>query len=236
MATFVVCHGAWGGGWAWRRMRAPLQARGHALFAPTYTGLGERFRHLGPTVGLATHIDDVVATLFYEDLSAVTLVGHSYGGMVATGVADREPGRIARLIYLDAFVPADGQSVLDFLPGTEIARAREAVKVHGAGWLMPPSPLSSDVAESDAGWLAARRMPQPFATFTEPIRLDGAAAGIPRAYVYCTRKASGDAFAPFAARYRSDPDWVYREIDSGHAPNTTAPERLAEVLAELVAA
>ena len=131
MANIVVCHGAWGGSWAWRRMWAPLRAKGHELFAPTYTGLGDRFRFLSPSVGLSTHIEDVVATIFHEDLTEVILVGHSYGGLVATGVADREPGRIAAMIYLDAFVPDDGQCGLDFQSAEERERVREIVEVHG---------------------------------------------------------------------------------------------------------
>jgi len=236
MATIVVCHGAWGGGWAWRRMRAPLRAKGHELFTPTYSGLGDRFESLNPSIGLATHIDDVAAMLFHEDLSRVVLVGHSYGGMVATGVADREAGRIAGIIYLDAFVPADGQSVLSFHSPQQCERLREVTEVHGAGWLMPPSPLAPEVPPGDAAWLKARRKPQPLKTFEEPIRLTGAVADLPRAYIYCTQKPPDDVFASFAARARNDPGWRYREIDSGHTPNATAPDRLADHIDELIAA
>jgi pimeloyl-ACP methyl ester carboxylesterase len=215
-------------------MRAPLRAKGHELFTPTYTGLGERFHLVNPAVGLTTHIDDVTALLFQEDLTGVVLVGHSYGGMVATGVADREPGRVAEIIYLDAFVPEDGQSVLGFQSAEECQRARELARVNGAGWLLPPSPLAADVPAADAEWLSARRMAQPLKTFEEPIRLTGAAAGVPRAYIYCTRKPPGDIFAWFAGRARSDASWRYREIDSGHTPNATAPDRLADLIDELV--
>src|SRR5882724_7615991 len=133
MANIVVCHGAWGGGWAWRRVRAPLAAKGHTLFTPTYTGLGDRFRFTNPLVGLTTHIEDVVATLFHEDLTEVVLIGHSYGGMVATGAADRAAERIAEIIYLDAFVPTDGQSLFDFHAPEQAERVREITQVHGAG-------------------------------------------------------------------------------------------------------
>src|SRR5579859_2568035 len=114
MANIVVCHGAWGGSWAWRRMRVPLHRKGHELFTPTYSGLGDRFHCLSPSVGLSTHIDDVAATIFHEDLRDVVLIGHSYGGIVATGVADRQADRMAAIIYLDAFVPENGQCGLDF--------------------------------------------------------------------------------------------------------------------------
>jgi pimeloyl-ACP methyl ester carboxylesterase len=235
MATIVACHGAWGGGWAWRRMRAPLRAKGHELLTPTYTGLGDRFRCLSPSVGLSTHIDDVADTIFHEDLSEVVLVGHSYGGMVATGVADREPSRVDGIIYLDAFVPEDGQCALDFSPWEERQRLGKIVETHGAGWLVPPSPLAPDVPPETAEWLRTRRKPQPLRTFEEPIHLTGAAGRLPRSYIYCTRKEPGDVFAPIAARLRSDPAWRYREIDWGHTPNVGAPDRLADLIDELIA-
>lgn len=234
MATIVVCHGGWGGSWAWRRVRAPLAAKGHTLFTPTYTGLGDRFRLTNPQVGLTTHIEDIEATLFYEDLTDVVLVGHSYGGMVATGVADRAAERIAAIIYLDAFVPADGQSLLDLHPPEQTKRLRELIDQHGAGWLIPPSPLSPDLPPATAAWLKARRMPQPLKTFEEPVRLTGAVDRLPRSYIYCTRKSPDDVFAPIAARIRSLSGWRYREIDSDHTPNASAPERIADLIAELI--
>ena len=115
MATFVVAHGAWSAGWAWKKMRPLLRDKGHELFTPTYTGVGERAHLATPEVGLETHIQDILAVLEAEDLSGIVLVGHSYGGMVATGVADRAASRIAQLIYLDAFVPRSGQSLFDLL-------------------------------------------------------------------------------------------------------------------------
>ena len=130
--------------------------------------------------------------------------------MVATGAADRLAERIREIIYLDAFVPADGQSILDFHPPEQVARLREIVEVHGAGWLMPPSPLAPDLPPGTVEWLKARRMPQPLRTFEEPIRLTGAAANLPRAYIYCTQKPPDDVFAPIAARFRREAGWRYR--------------------------
>jgi len=236
VANIVVCHGGWGGSWAWRLMRAPLRARGHELFAPTYTGLGDRFRCLSPSIGLSTHIEDVIATIFHEDIMDIVLLGHSYGGMVATGVADREAERVTQIVYLDAFVPEDGQSTLDFQSPEERERLREVVDRDGAGWLVPPTPLSADLPPERAAWLKARRMPQPLRTFEEPIRLTGAGAGLPRSYIYCIRKPPGDAFASVAARCKNDPTWQYREIDSDHTPNATAPDRLADLIDELITA
>lgn len=233
MATIVICHGAWGGGWSWRKVRRALAARGHDVLTPTLTGLGERATLLSRDTGLTTHIEDLLAVLFYEDLRDVYLVGHSYGGMVVTGVADRAPERIARIVYLDAFVPEDGQSVLEFHSPEARQRIRDAVRLQGEGWLMPPGPLAPDVAPEEASWLAARRMPQPLKTFEEPIRLSGAAARLPRTYIYCTVKAPGDVFIPFATRARTGAGWTYFDLDSGHTPNNTMPDRLAALL-ELV--
>ena len=117
--TFLVCHGAWGGGWSWRKMHPLMQAAGHLLVTPTYTGLGERAHFAHPAIDLETHIEDVLNVIKYEDLGDLVLLGHSYGGMVATGVADRARDRVTQLIYLDAFVPRDGQCLLDFLPESE---------------------------------------------------------------------------------------------------------------------
>ncbi len=118
MATIVLAHGAWSSAWAWKKVRPLMAAAGHDFFAPSYTGLGERAHLADPANDLDTHIEDVLGVLAYEDLHDVVLIGHSYGGMVATGVADRARERIAKLVYLDAFVPADGQALVDFLPPT----------------------------------------------------------------------------------------------------------------------
>ena len=171
MATFVICHGAWSAGWAWTKCAlscAPLVTK---IFTPTYTGLGERAHQASPSVDLDTHIGDVLAVLHYEDLRDVVLVGHSYGGMVATGVADRAADRIARLIYVDAFVPSTGQSLLDLLPDQARAERQEAAHVQGDGWLIPPHPPPADTPPADVAWIMARRRWQPIPTFTQPIVL-----------------------------------------------------------------
>ena len=140
MATIVIVPGAWHGSWRWKEVRAALQAAGHAVYALTLTGLGER-RHLAtPDVGLDTHIQDVVNVLAYEDLRDVVLVGHSYGGMVITGVADRAPGRLTRLIYLDALLPHDGECVYDLFPPEVRASWEAQARRDGAGWRTPRGP------------------------------------------------------------------------------------------------
>src|SRR6202451_531200 len=136
-ATFLVCHGAWSAGWAWKKMHPLMQAAGHRLLTPTYTGLGEREHLAAPAVDLETHIRDILNVIRYEDLRDIVLLGHSYGGMVATGVADRARDRIAPLIYVGAFVPRDGQSLLD-LNAAARGRVRELAKA-GDGYRVPPN-------------------------------------------------------------------------------------------------
>ena len=233
MATFVICHGAWSAAWAWKKVRPMLRAAGHDVFTPTYTDLGERSHQVSRSITLDTHIADVLAVLEYEDLSDVVLVGHSYGGMVATGLADRAAGRIAKLVYIDAFVPENGQSLNDLLPPSARASRQETTAAQGDGWLVAPNPIPPDTSPEDVAWIAARRRWQPMGTFTQPVALTGAVARLPRHYIYCTRVAPGDTFGQFARRFKSDAAWRYYEIDASHSPNVTAPERLVEVLLEI---
>jgi pimeloyl-ACP methyl ester carboxylesterase len=211
-------------------MRPLLRARGHDLYTPTYTGLGERAHLASRDVGLHTHIADVLGTLEFEDLRDVVLVGHSYGGMVATGVADRARTRLRHLVYLDAFVPRDGQSLLDLVPADVRERMHEGARTAGAGWRVPPNPVPSDTSEADLAWIMPRRVMQPLRAFEEPLRLTGTSSGMPRTYIYCTRSAPGDLFRQFADRARTEPGWQCLELDASHSPNVTAPEALAAVL------
>jgi pimeloyl-ACP methyl ester carboxylesterase len=230
MATFVVCHGAWSAGWAWKKVRPLLRAAGHEIFTPTYTGLGERAHQVGRDVDLDTHIADVVAVLECENLRDVVLVGHSYGGMVATGVADRAVDRISRLIYLDAFVPGRGQSLFDMLPPEERARRRQGADTGGDGWLLPPNPPPPDTSPEDVAWITPRRRWQPIGCFAQPLLLMRPDTALPRSYIYCTRLGPGDPFGQFARRFRSDPAWQFFELDASHSPNVTAPEALVSLL------
>ena len=145
-ATFLVCHGAWSGGWQWKKMHPLMRAAGHRLVTPTCTGLGEREHLAEPSVDLETHIRDILNVIRYEDLRDIALIGHSYGGMVATGVADRARDRITQLIYRDAFVPNDGQSLLDL---NEPARRQTTdLAKSGDGWRVPPMPVPPDTSAS----------------------------------------------------------------------------------------
>ncbi len=234
MATFMIVHGAWAGGWAWQRLKPALAPFGHDFRSPTLTGLGDRFHLANPDIDVDVHIRDIMAVLEFEDLNDVVLIGHSYGGMVATGVADRAPERIARLIYLDAFVPGNGESLAGYYPPAMQAKMLEIARADGEGWRLPPGPLAPDIDPADAAWISARRRPQPIKTFAQKLVLTGRSETLPRTYVYCRRKPPDDVFRPFAERFRDDPDWGYFEIDAGHTPNLTAPAALAAILDRIV--
>ncbi|MCP5265452.1 MAG: alpha/beta hydrolase [Burkholderiaceae bacterium] len=230
MARIVVAHGAWSSAFAWQRMHALLRERGHTLWVPTLTGLGERSHLSNRSIDLDMHVRDVCNMLFHEDLNDIVLIGHSYGGMVATGVADREPARIRRLVYLDAFAPRDGDSLLGLLPEPARARMLELARSEGDGWRIPSNPLPDDTSPEDVAWLTPRRHPQPIETFRQPIRLAKGEPAMPRHYVYCTKIAPGDVFGRFAARARTEGGWGYDEIDASHNPHVTVPDALAELI------
>jgi pimeloyl-ACP methyl ester carboxylesterase len=232
--TFLVCHGAWGGGWSWKKIRPLMRAAGHRLITPTYTGLGERAHLTNPSIDLDTHIQDVRNVITYEDLSDIVLLGHSYGGMVATGVADRARDRIRQLIYLDAFVPRDGQSLLDLLPESERQRMRGLAK-SGDGWRVPPNPTPPDTSPEDQVWLNARRVNMPIKCFETKLKLFGGELTLPRSYIYATRISPADPFGQFARRARGERGWRCFEIDASHSPGVTAPELLMELLEKIVA-
>jgi pimeloyl-ACP methyl ester carboxylesterase len=227
LTTFLVIHGAWGAGWAWKKMRPLLGKRGHELFTPTQTGIGERSHLAGLDVDLDLHIADNLAVLEFEDLRDVVLVGHSYGGMVATGVADRAADRIAQLVYLDAFVPRNGQAVIDLIGETARGNVVATVRSEGEGWKVPANPMPPDTSQADLAWAVPRRVAQPQKTFLQPLRLDGAVDRLPRTYIYCTRPGPGDVFRQFADRARSEPGWACHELDASHNPHITMPETLA---------
>jgi pimeloyl-ACP methyl ester carboxylesterase len=206
-------------------MHPLLEEDGSKLWAPTMTGVGERAHLATPDTNLETHITDILNVIEMEDLSDITLVAHSYGGMVGTGVADRARARIARLIYLDSFVPEDGQALVDILGASRPPA--------DAGWLVPSRPIPPDTSPEDAAWIAARRGPQPLKSFTTPLRLS-APLSLPRAFIYCTRAGPGDPHRPSADKAKAA-GWPCRDIDASHSPHITAPVLLATTLKELAA-
>jgi pimeloyl-ACP methyl ester carboxylesterase len=238
MATFVLVHGGGHGGWCYQRLARLLRAAGHEVHAPTLTGLGERSHLLRPGIDLDLHIDDVVAVLRFEDLHDVILVGHSYGGMVITGVADRAADRIGRLVYLDAANPVNGQSLLDVAgPMIEATRPLGAV-VDGVELVLLPGPGAGafyGVTDADdAAWMDERLTGHPWRCFEQPLQLTNEAAlwAIPQYHVVCT--------STLATR---DPDLMARareagrlwDIDTGHDLMITEPEAVADALRQVAA-
>jgi pimeloyl-ACP methyl ester carboxylesterase len=224
-ATFLVCHGAWSAGWAWKKMHPLMAAAGHRLVTPTYTGLGERAHLANPSIDLETHIEDILNVIHYEDLRDIVLVGHSYGGMVATGVADRRRDIVRQLIYIDAFVPEDGQSLFDLNKMAALKLAES-----GDGWRVPPNPTPPDTSPVDLEWLTARRVDMPIKCLDTKLKLRGGKLTLPRSYIYATRITPADPFGPFAARARKEPGWSCHAIDASHSPFVTAPEALMALM------
>ncbi|HEV7476115.1 MAG TPA: alpha/beta fold hydrolase [Burkholderiales bacterium] len=228
--TYVLIHGAWHGGWCWRPVAALLRKAGHEVHAPSLTGLGER-KHLGGgRVDLDTHIQDVVGLIEMEDLHNVVLVGHSYGGMVITGAADRVPARIARLVYLDAFVPEDGKCLLDYAVPERAARMRH--EGERTGFVTPPlMSLWGLTEQKHLDFVGPREVRHPYATMAQPIRLGNFAEwrAIPKAFVYCSSPATG-SFDQFAAKYREDPAWRFHELKTGHDAMILMPGEVARLL------
>jgi pimeloyl-ACP methyl ester carboxylesterase len=227
MATYVLLPGAFAGGWYLKPLAMRLRRTGNDVYTFTYTGLGERSHLLTRDIDLDTHILDVLQMLRYEDLHDVILVGKSYSGMVITGVADQMPERIRHLVYLDASVPADGQSLIDLMDQGMVAALTEFVNTHGDGWLL----LADTTVD-------VRLTNHPWKTGVQPLRLTGsaAAAQIPRTYIYCTGKEPGHIAATFSAAgsaMAKANGWGYHEIASGHEPEVEKPDELAGILVTL---
>jgi pimeloyl-ACP methyl ester carboxylesterase len=232
VATIVIVHGGWGGGWEWTPVARRLREEGHEVFTPTLTGMGER-SHLGTgDVGLSDHIDDIVAMLTFEDLRDVVLCGHSYGGMVVTGVADRVPERVRLVAYLDAFTPGDGQALADLVP-TDFADGLLTSAEHGgipapADLLPPEGSLPAGVRSS----YIDRLVPQPVATVTEPVELSGAVHALRRAFVSCSGDDTMDGFAEQARAA----GWPSRDLPTRHDLQLFDPDGTAAVIDDLVTA
>jgi pimeloyl-ACP methyl ester carboxylesterase len=230
MAVFVLVHGAWTGAHGFRAVRRLLQARGHEVFTPCLTGIGERVHLASPQVGLSTHVQDVVNCLEFEDLHDIVLLGFSYGGVVVTGVVEHAAHRVRELVYLDAFVPDDGQSL------TSLTDSGLAPVLHiGDDWLIqPPSRHFDDPAEG--AWQSARRVPHPWRCFVEPVRLSTSLEDHTFGLTYIKAAAErrdapgGRAFSAAAERARASARWRYREIDTTHMVASNRPDQLAGAL------
>ena len=237
---YVLVHGAGLGGWCWARVRSLISEAGPPVFTPTLSGLGERSHLREPIPGLDTHIDDVVGVIEAEELQDVVLVGHSYAGMVITGVVDRIKSRIGRLVYLDAAVPGDGDDFASHIPGiseTDAERRRHAFRNMSKDgiWLDPIAPELVGVTEpNDVDWIKRRSSPHPLRTWLDPIRLDnGAYEGVPKTYVLATAPPTTVMGYPAHGEIaRKNREWTYREIACGHAMMIVEPQQTAELLLE----
>ena len=231
MASFVLLHGAWHGGWCWAGVAAALRARGHAVTTPTQTGLGERRRLMSREITLETFGSDLLEHLFFEDLRDVVLVGHSFGGNAVSIAAERAPERLRRLVYLDALVLEGGESGLSRVPGDVAAARRAAAEAHDGGVSIPPPDPSAFGVEDPAAAaaLAARLTPHPLSVYEAPLPISGPpGGGLPAVYVRCT----APVYAPLVAsvdRARAH-GWPVVELAAGHDAMWTAPAALADLL------
>lgn len=232
MATIVLAHGAWSSAWAWKKVRPLMAAAGHTFFTPSYTGLGEREHLANPSIDLSTHVNDVLGVIETEELNDFVLMGHSYGGMVATGVAVKVPQKIRQLIYLDAFVPKNGQSLSDLVPPAQAQKMKEATAAND-GWRLPPNPTPADTPPEDKDWVARHRRPQPLKCFEQKLEVP-ADPSMPRAFIQCMLYPDGP-FGQFATRAKSERGWKSYELQTSHSPNVTAPDKLMAVLAQVLA-
>ena len=230
--TFILVHGAWHGGWAWQRVTDRLRARGHSVFAPTNTGLGERAHLLRPGIDLSLHIVDVLGVIKYERLRNFVLVGHSYGGCVISGIAEAVPDAIQSIVFLDAFIPDNGDSTLDLVqPAVQdvirgaLARGEITVPVRDAA--------AFKVNEKDCAWVDSLATPQPIATFTEKLKLTGARERIAKKTYIRASGYPNVSFEKALARVKADPSWRTYEVPCGHDVMIDDPERLTEILLEV---
>ena len=229
MTTYVLVHGSWAGGWGWERLRPLLEDKGHRVLAPSLTGLGDRGHLAGPEVGLSTHIEDITRLLTWENLTDVILVGHSYGGMVITGVGGRVPERLAHLVYLDAFWPDPGQSAFDIRPDLPTLFGRPPAE-HPWGW-SPLDPAKVGITDpAEAAWLSARSTPMPTLTHSESLPVPEHAVNIPTTYVL---GAARPLFADTADKAAAAGATVVVWADAGHYLALQHPERTARLLGEL---
>jgi pimeloyl-ACP methyl ester carboxylesterase len=229
MSTLVLIHGAWLGGWVWSRVLPDLRARGHVVFAPTLTGLGERDHLLGPDIDLDLHATDVVNLLEYEDLQRVLLVGHGYGGAVAQRVAALAPERIGRLAFLDATLARDGASLHDALgPAADVLRTR-AYDDDGVRVYAPDAGLLLDgLVKRDADWVEDRLTPMPVAPYDQ--QLDLAAFFALDRPVIAVRCTTGDPAAATGLAIAGAYGFPGHEIEGGHLVMLSKPEPTAELL------
>jgi pimeloyl-ACP methyl ester carboxylesterase len=234
--SFVLVHGAWHGGWCWRAVAELLRGQGHTVFTPTQTGLGERAHLLSRETTLDVFIEDIAQVLRFEQLEDVVLVGHSFGGIAISGVADRMPERLRHLVYLDALLLPHGQTALGQVPADVAAARVQAAQASSGGLSLPAPPAAAFglLRDEDIAAVQARLTPHPMATYTSPLNLQHELAnGVPCTYIVCTQ--------PMYATLAGSRDlaqslgWPRREIATGHDAIVSAPAELAALLLDIAA-
>lgn len=229
--TFVLVHGAWHGGWCWVRVADRLRKAGHTVFTPTLTGLGERSHLLRADIDLTTHVADVINVIKWEGLKDIVLCGHSYGGMVISGVADQMADAIRSIIFLDAFVPKNGEAAQDLTSTAVVEMARAAMQ--RGEITMPPRPAEAfGVNPADRAWVDRLCVGQPLGTFTQKLTLTGARDRIARKSYIRAASYVNPGFDRALAAARSDSSWHTYEVSCGHDVMIDAPDRLTEILLE----
>jgi pimeloyl-ACP methyl ester carboxylesterase len=230
--TFVLVHGAWHGGWCWRRVADLLEAKGHKVYAPTLTGVGDRAHLLDARTDLSTHIADIVNLIKWEGLAGIVLCGHSYGGFVVSGVAEQAADKIHSIVFLDAFLPQDGERMVDVT--SPHSRALMEPLIARGETVMAPIPAAVfRVNERDQAWVDSQCTPHPLASMAEPIRLTGARERIAKkAYIRASAYPS-PSFDAAAERARADKTWRSYALPCGHNVMLDMPEKLAEILLEV---
>src|SRR3974390_1734233 len=232
--TFVLVHGAWHGGWCWRRVAERLRRDGHAVFTPTLTGLGERSHLLRPGIDLATHVADIVNIMRWERLSDVVLCGHSYGGFVISGVAEEMSAAVRAIVFLDAFLPQSGDTILKLTGPAVQDSIRAALQRDELG--VPPRPAEGFGGnEADRQWVDSLCVPQPIATFTSPIALRGARERIARKTYIRAKGYDNPAFDRALASVETDPSWRSHDLACGQDVMVDMPDRLSALLLEATA-
>lgn len=231
MIPFVLVHGAWQGNWVWERVADRLRAAGHRVYTPSLTGLGERAHLAGPEIDLDTHIADVTGVIEHHELDDILLCGHSYGGMVVTGAADRLASRIRSLVFLDAFIPTQGKSMFDLQPAERAQSMREEARREGEGWRVKR--LSGNyfkvASPDDVARLDRRAVDQPIGTMEQKASLTGAWEKIPH-LIYIRAGGHSGPFGQFGDRVRRDERWQYFELPCGHNVMLDMPDALTGIL------
>ncbi len=241
MATFVLVHGAWHGGWCYRDTAKALRAAGHQVYTPTHTGLGERAHQSAEGITLETHIRDVCGTIEAEELSDVILCGHAYGGMVITGVADRMADRIKALVYLDAFIPTDGDSLISLLRGSLPAEVwplfvngfRDSARAGGSGMMNPIPAEVFNISAENRAWVDRRCGAQALATFEAPALLTGAHSAVKQRLYILADGWHPSPFRHFAAQVEGQPGWRVAKLACSHDVMVDMPGELAAELLRL---